>query len=344
LPQKVPATPDKMTKESLNSLLADRAFMDVLIERHFIGKVWGKVSLTDWVKAGPKNREFQVWLMSSAAVMDDVMLTRTPSALLARIDDSWDISAEALSNWRKIYYAYPESREGLYLRLAIATALRPPGTGSGIYEMTARASVINWNQKLYVRSFGSMYTPKSATASDVFGGNVKDLGPQMAIDSNLATRWAVNHGKDKSWLELDLGRPRPVSKVMIDERSWDRVSKYVVEYKVGNEWEMLFEGDNLGYFKKAFPPVTAQHVRLRTLDTRGQTGGPTIWEFSVGDVFDGNGWIEPKWSSELAGRWQTTKPIDIRLAKGAQTIWLCAPYQRGLALRWFELRPKDRAP
>ena len=40
------------------------------------------------------------------------------------------LSAGALDIWHRIQQADPESRTGLPLRLAIATALRPPGTGA----------------------------------------------------------------------------------------------------------------------------------------------------------------------------------------------------------------------
>ena len=637
LKQKLPADPAQITKGKMKALLSDAVFVGALAERQFIGKVWDQPDLGGYVKADPKNRAFVAWVMSNGKLMDEVMLTRTPSDMFSRYDNSWSINAGVLENWKKIYYAYPESREGLYLRLAVACALRPPGTGNvgagmakeqstplarfahylaahknkelvpsfdtltawelthvvssgasdkdlawgreavntwnpdyrkdenvvalasqmqyhgsqipyysmscllagggkcgprssfgvfinqafgipaigvaqpahaavafrdkngnwqivlgrgwdvskvsdrgnmsggeflervserktnafahvehlrwltgnltdqgqiaavmalapaiveadkdviredglgrgaaaaasekpvirpeppitvapgvihveaeafayiggisgvgpgvavgdcytggkqvhfgamsqtawvgykihvpktGIYELTARVAAVNWGQRLYARSFGAMYPVKSATASDVYR-QIADLGPQMAIDNNLGTRWAMNLGKEQGWIEFDLGQPREISKMIIDERSWDRVSHYRVEYKAGNDWKMLFEGRDIGWeCKKEFPPVTTQYVRLSTLDGKGPSGGPTIWEISVGDVFDGSGWINADWDPELSGRWHTTKPIDMRLVEGAQTIWLCAPSQRGLTLRWFELKPK----
>ena len=32
--------------------------------------------------------------------------------------------------------------------------------------------------------------------------------------------------------------------------------------------------------------------------------------------------------------------MDISLVKGEQTLWVIAPFQRGVAARWFELKPK----
>lgn len=40
------------------------------------------------------------------------------------------------------------------------------------------------------------------------------------------------------------------------------------------------------------------------------------------------------------GLWATTEPVDVRLDKGAQRIRVTAPFQRGVALRWFELKAK----
>ena len=207
---------------------------------------------------------------------------------------------------------------------------------TGIYELTAKLAAVNGGQNLYVRSFGAMAPVKKATASAVFKGMVKDLGPQQAADNNPGTRWAVGENIDKCWLELDLGQPTKISTVMIDERAWNRVSKFRLECKAGDDWKTIFEGTNIGIdFCKDFDPVTAQHVRLNILDNRH--GGPTIWEFSVGTVQDGHAWINFPCSY---GLWQTTKPVDIRLCKGAQTIWIFAPFQRGVSLKWLELKAK----
>jgi hypothetical protein len=40
------------------------------------------------------------------------------------------------------------------------------------------------------------------------------------------------------------------------------------------------------------------------------------------------------------GLWGTTAEVNIRLNRGVQTLRLSAPFQRGIALRWFELKFK----
>ena len=229
---------------------------------------------------------------------------------------------------------------------------------TGTYQFTARVAAVNWGQFLYVRSFGAMYPVKAAKASNVYRGDVKNLGPQLAIDHDLGTRWAMDLGKDNGWIELDLGQPREISKIIIDERALNYVKKHKVEYKVGDEWKTLLEGTYVKDYVKSFPPVTAQHVRFSSFDTDAPTGGPTIRDFSVGNVFDGNGFIEIPWSpgtleaakllnkdqqGGLSGRWQTTKPLDMYLVKGEQKLWVCTQTleaQRSVAFKWFELKPK----
>jgi len=209
---------------------------------------------------------------------------------------------------------------------------------TGIYQLVAKVATVNSGQAMYVRSFGAMATVKSATASAVYRNQVKDLGPQFAVDNNPGTRWAVNMGVDQAWIDLDLGRPTPISTIMIDERAYEKVSKFKLEYKVGNDWKPILEDTTIGNsYAKDFPLVTAEHVRLTTLDCSGKTGGPTFWEISVGTVQDGHGWISLPWT---AGVWETTKPMDIRLVKGDRMLWFFTPYQRGVAFKSFDLKFK----
>lgn len=130
LDQKVATKPDQISKDKLHALLEDRQFVNALAERHFMAKAWVEPSLGGWAKADPKNAEFLKWVMSYGRIMEEVMLVRTPSAMFARIDDSHNIDTGVLENWKQIYHADPKSKKGIYLKLAIATVLRPPGTGN----------------------------------------------------------------------------------------------------------------------------------------------------------------------------------------------------------------------
>ena len=210
---------------------------------------------------------------------------------------------------------------------------------TGFYEMTAKVATINSGMSLMVRSYGAMATVKSATATNVWRNDAKNLGPMKAVDNDFGTRWAVNGGVDQASLDMDLGAPTPISTIMIDERAYEKVSRFRLEYKLGkDDWKQIFEGTTIGNsYAKDFPLVTADHVRLTTLDCSGNVGGPTFWEVSVGTVRDGFAWIPLPWT---AATWQYSKPVEIRLVKGERMIWINAPYQRGVAMKSFDLKYK----
>ncbi len=66
---------------------------------------------------------------------------------------------------------------------------------------------------------------------------------------------------------------------MVDERMWRRVRKFRLEYKAGDTWKTVLEGETIGKnYSREFSPVKAQHVRLNILEA---TEGPTIWEFHL---------------------------------------------------------------
>jgi hypothetical protein len=208
---------------------------------------------------------------------------------------------------------------------------------TGMYDLTASTAAINWHQKLYVRAFGAMPKAKSAKASHVYN-NLEGLNGNQIIDDDPTTRWAVMEGREVASVEVDYGKPIKMSCVMIDERLFNRIAGFNVEYKAGNDWKRLYDGKNIGIsYAKTFPEITAQHVRLNLLDGHAN-GGPTIWSFNMGTVMDGQAWIASDWTM---GEWAETKPTKIRLVKGEQTIWLFAPFQRGLALRWFRFTPSE---
>lgn len=212
---------------------------------------------------------------------------------------------------------------------------------TGYYELTVKGATINFDQYMLARSYGAMYPVKNATASQVYKNWVKDLGPQMAVDSNPGTRWAVIEGVEDAWLEVDLGEPKPITTVMIDERFFNRISRFAVEYKLGTEWKPIFEDKSIGIaYEKTFPSVTAQHVRLHTFDSF-ERGGPTIWEFSLGTVKNGAAWVHFPCTY---GLWGDSKAAEIRLVKGAQTIWLLAPFQRGVTVKSLDLKWKGAKP
>jgi alpha-L-fucosidase len=125
---------------------------------------------------------------------------------------------------------------------------------------------------------GSVALDKKASASNVFR-KMQVHGPDKAFDDDPDTRWATDAGTKQAWIEVDLAEPATVSSAMIDERTWDRVKKFQLQYKERNEWKTIVEGTTIGEKKHLkFNPVTARIFRLNILDA---TEGPTIWEIQL---------------------------------------------------------------
>jgi len=120
----------------------------------------------------------------------------------------------------------------------------------------------------------SLPTDIKATASNVYR-EMDDYSPEMAFDGERHTRWATDGGTKQAWIALDLGKPKTVEGVTIEEEFPGRVEKFELQYKDGAEWKTFFTGTKLGHFRQTFPPVVAQHVRLHILQAHE---GPTISE------------------------------------------------------------------
>ena len=126
----------------------------------------------------------------------------------------------------------------------------------------------------------SLATGKKATASNVFQGD-PSYGADKAFDDDNETRWATDSGAKSAWLEVDLGKPVRVGRVVIEQAypELKRVRKFAIEYRQGGVWKPCYRGENPGARLDAkFEPVIAQHVRLNITEA---TDGPTIWEFQL---------------------------------------------------------------
>jgi alpha-L-fucosidase len=119
-----------------------------------------------------------------------------------------------------------------------------------------------------------------ATASNVYHGE-SEYGAHQAFDNDPDTRWASDGNQKQVWIEVDLGKAKTFSRVAL--REWagggKRVQKFEVQFKNGAEWKTIFTEATMGPdFKRSFPPVTAQVVRLNILDAKD---GPTIDEIEI---------------------------------------------------------------
>jgi len=135
---------------------------------------------------------------------------------------------------------------------------------------------------------GSVAMGKKAAASNVYR-NMKQHGPEKALDDDPGTRWATDAGTREAWIEVDLSDTVTIGRTMIDECvEWgQRVRRFELQYKDGDAWKTFLEGPRIGrHYTKQFPPVRARHVRLNILEA---TDGPTLWEFQLFEPRQGGG-------------------------------------------------------
>ena len=124
LNKKVPA---KISEVGVTGLLEDSAFRNGLAQRQLIAKL-GVEQVNAFAKAGGKNQEFLSWLLQNTEAMEHYLLGTTPIGLAAREQNTYTLNPAALEIWKNILNADPGSKDGLYLKLAIATAIAPPGS------------------------------------------------------------------------------------------------------------------------------------------------------------------------------------------------------------------------
>ncbi|NQT86601.1 carbohydrate-binding protein [bacterium] len=120
-----PQVPAKASDTTLKVLLENPVFLNALAQRQLIAK-HGADALGAFAKAGNANKGFLAWLLGNAEAMDLYLIAATPTGLAKREANSYSLNTASLTLWKKIIDADPNAKAGIYLKLAMATALSPP--------------------------------------------------------------------------------------------------------------------------------------------------------------------------------------------------------------------------
>jgi len=129
LNRRAPADSKKVTVAGMKALLEDPVFANTLAQRQLISKV-GADNMAAFARGDQKSKGFLAWLLRNTEAMERYLVGATPVGTAQRQENRWTIDASSLDIWNRIFRADPESKEGIYLKLAIATGLNPPGTGN----------------------------------------------------------------------------------------------------------------------------------------------------------------------------------------------------------------------
>jgi alpha-L-fucosidase len=111
-----------------------------------------------------------------------------------------------------------------------------------------------------------------------------DDNVSRALDGDPDTFWSAPAGSDAATLEVRL--PRPVTFDHTLTMEWlnegQHVEKYRIEVWRNGAWKTIVEDQAIGHKKiDAFPPVTAQRIRLNILSSAGQVHIREFQLFSV---------------------------------------------------------------
>jgi hypothetical protein len=129
LTQKVPADSSRISEDAMKALLKDPVLANTLDQRQLLSRL-GVANVGAFARVDQDNKTFLAWLLRNTQVMDLYLEGATPTGIKDRELNRYTLNTASLDIWKRIFFADPESREGMYLKLAIATALRPPGTGN----------------------------------------------------------------------------------------------------------------------------------------------------------------------------------------------------------------------
>ena len=122
-------TPAAANDAALKALIKDPAFLNALDQRQLIVKV-GADKLAAFIKESADNKAFVAWLLGNTEALELFLEGAVPPGNSQREANNYGISINALAIWNKIRLADPDAKQGIYQKLAMATGLRPPGSGN----------------------------------------------------------------------------------------------------------------------------------------------------------------------------------------------------------------------
>ncbi|MFA5327981.1 MAG: alpha-L-fucosidase [Prolixibacteraceae bacterium] len=145
----------------------------------------------------------------------------------------------------------------------------PPDRRGLINEIDV-ASLQGWKKLIDERFNTNLAMNKPVSASSV-RGNSDVYSATMVTDGNKETYWATNDEENSGNLEIDLGEPKAISYVLIQEyiKLGQRVKTFAVEVKKDGNWQEVAKGTTVGYKRiLRINPVEAQKIRIVITDSK----------------------------------------------------------------------------
>lgn len=167
----------------------------------------------------------------------------------------------------------PESLFDIYLnsvgRGANLILNIPPDRRGRINEIDS-TSLMGWKKLIDERFKTDLALNKPVEASSV-RGNASEYSGAMVTDGNNETYWATDDNQTSGSLTVDLGGPKLVSYVLIQEyiKLGQRVKNFTVEVERDGQWQEVAKGTTIGHKRiLRIDPVETQKVRINIQDAK----------------------------------------------------------------------------
>lgn len=145
----------------------------------------------------------------------------------------------------------------------------PPDRRGRINEIDS-TSLMGWKKLLDERFKTNLALNKPVAASTV-RGNYPEYAGAMVTDGNKETYWATDDNQTSGNLTVDLGEPKQVTYVLVQEyiKLGQRVKAFDVEVEKDGQWQKVAQGTTIGHKRiLRFTPVEAQKVRINIQDAK----------------------------------------------------------------------------
>jgi len=126
--------------------------------------------------------------------------------------------------------------------------LNIPPDRRGLFHENDVEALLGW-RKLIDEAFKTNLALKAVIKADSYRGNSKVYAPSNVNDGNKETYWATNDGTRTGNLFIDLGAPKTVKYITIQEyiKLGQRVKEFVVSVWKNNKWTEVSKGTTIGY-------------------------------------------------------------------------------------------------
>ncbi|CAN7736348.1 alpha-L-fucosidase [Paenibacillus sp. LjRoot153] len=153
----------------------------------------------------------------------------------------------------------------------------PPDQRGLIHETDAR----------HLREFGqwlrATYGQDLAKGANVWASQTRDTSVDAGnlTDGRSDSYWCPQEGIEQAELVIDLGKEMTFDRIVFKEyiQSGQRIERFQLAYKQGEEWVSLYAGTVVGYKKIcSFQQLNARYIQLKVTESRIN---PTLSSFGV---------------------------------------------------------------